>query len=434
MMQSTQFFILFILIIGYSNGISFRKVAELPDGGIEKALAFDTDHDGYQNLLYSGDSCVYIWEYSPYDYYFLETTAKLSWIYDIGYLDNDSLVDMTGSLESIYPYPLYVYESPTYYSNPTNIVWQDSGFMNIYGVYITDLDQDGLKEILFGYTSMDPLGWYTCVYENIADNQYAPVWQDTIRSLAYCVHNDFDLDGKTEFIIPDRLHVWECFGNDSYQLVYVDTLSQSNYIFSAHGHDMDGNGKPEFLLPCVSYLYFDAWLYLYEAVSDNNYVRFLIDSLTNLPFDIAWHESECGDIDGDGQYEIIWSTFNQWHIYKAIGIHQYQKIYSSIWTSRSSTLIAVYDLNGNGYQEVIESWYQNSMPPQYGTTIWEIQGVKILQPNYGYILHPGEDYQIIWQKFDPPGADSFALFFSSDNGNTYDTIAMGIPGNDTTYQ
>ncbi|MEO0095595.1 MAG: T9SS type A sorting domain-containing protein, partial [candidate division WOR-3 bacterium] len=29
---------------------------------------------------------------------------------------------------------------------------------------------------------------------------------------------------------------------------------------------------------------------------------------------------------------------------------------------------------------------------------------------------------------------SFALFFSSDNGNTYDTIALGIPGNDTTYQ
>jgi hypothetical protein len=60
--------------------------------------------------------------------------------------------------------------------------------------------------------------------------------------------------------------------------------------------------------------------------------------------------------------------------------------------------------------------------------------VHIIQPNYGYILHPGEDYQIAWQRFDPPGADSFALFFSFDNGNTYDTIALGIPGSDTTYQ
>jgi hypothetical protein len=40
---------------------------------------------------------------------------------------------------------------------------------------------------------------------------------------------------------------------------------------------------------------------------------------------------------------------------------------------------------------------------------------------------------ITWEKFDPPGADSFALFFSSDNGRSYDTIVTGLSATDTSY-
>ncbi|MGB9720698.1 MAG: T9SS type A sorting domain-containing protein [bacterium] len=288
--------------------------------------------------------------------------------------------------------------------------------------------------MLFSFCTENPppQRWYDCIYENTNDNQYSLVWKDTLYGLIYCVIGDFDSDGNKDFIAVHNVLTWECVGNDAYQLVFSDEQPQADYIFS--GKDMDNNGKPEILILCVSYFYGHTWLYCYETVGDNNYERFLIDSVTDLWYSLWLARSACGDIDADGKEEIVWSTFNQWHIYKATGIHQYQKIYSSDWTFHDSKLVNVYDLNGNGYPEVIESWSQNGTPFLEGTIIWEIQGVKILQPNYGYILHPGENYQIIWQKFDPPGADSFALFFSSDNGNTYDTIAMGIPGNDTTYQ
>ncbi len=436
------FYIIFFLV-AQSSALNFRRVTDLNFCAFtDRPFCFDTNHDGKQNLILSAAHLpflyLYFYEYIGYNRYILEDSTVWTWLYDVGYLDSDSLVDMLGNINGDWPYPLYVYESPTYNSNPTNIVWQDSGFMNIYGGYITDLDQDGLKEILFGYCNDS--GPHTCVYENTGDNQYALVWQDTLYHIGDAtIYGDFDLDGKMEFIAafsgyPSRVLIWECHGDNEYGLVYFGTLPGPNAreVFSAN--DMDGNGKPEFLVTCVSYLYGEAWLYLFESIGDNNYDFFLVDSITNLWYSLSYQRSFCGDIDADGKEEIVWSTFNQWHVYKATGVNQYQRSYSSDWDYHDWQAVNIYDLNGNGYPEVIESWYQNGIPSIEGTTIWEIQGVKILQPNYGYFLHPGEDYQIIWQKFDPPGADSFALFFSSDSGNTYDTIAMGIPGNDTVYQ
>ncbi len=431
--------IVFVLcgFISFGVCISFRKTAEIPSGAMDKAFGFDTDHDGKQNLVLSFNG-IQFWEHIGFDRYILEDTATPSCLCDIGSSDSDSLTDMVGNINGLWPYPIYVYESATYNSNPTIIVWQDSGFMNIGNSYITDLDQDGLKEILFGYSPIEPPRWRTCVYENIGDNQYSLVWQDTTYAIWSAINGDFDLDGQTEFIAGSGgsgwVWVWECVGNNHYQVVFRDTLPWPNNtdVFSAH--DMDGNGKPEFLFTSVDYFHGRAWLYLYETIGDNNYDFFLVDSITGIPGSMFYQTSICGDIDADGREEIVWSTFNQWHIYKAIGIHQYQKIYSSAWTLHDYKVMNVCDLNGNGYPEVIEAWSQNGIPSIEGTTIWEIEGVHIIQPNYGYILHPGEDYQIAWQRFNPPGADSFALFFSFDNGNTYDTIALGIPGSDTTYQ
>ncbi|MEO0095053.1 MAG: T9SS type A sorting domain-containing protein [candidate division WOR-3 bacterium] len=431
-MKATCIFVSFFLM-NIANSLNFRLVAVIPSDADVELFGFDTDHDGKQNLIFCSAVVLpmQFWEYIGFDRYILEDTAQWSQLCDVGYLDSDSLVDMVGNRNAVAPWPLYVYESPTYNSNPTNIVWQDSGFMNICGGYITDLDQDGLNEILFGYYDFG--GAHTCVYENIGDNQYMLVWEDTINPFYGGISGDFDLDGRIEFITswggyPSLIHIWECRGDNNYESTFLGSLPAPNGNEVFKGNDMDGNNKPEFLVTCVSYLYGRAYLYLYETIGDNNYDFFLVDSIAGIPISMWCQRSSCGDIDADGKEEIVWSTFNQWHVYKATSVHQYENIYNSAWTNRSATCISINDLNNNGYSEVIEA----GLPDRI--LIWEIQGVKILQPNYGYILHPGEDYQIIWQKFDPPGADSFALFFSSDNGNTYDTIALGIPGGDTTYQ
>jgi len=174
-MRIISIFVSVFLFADLSEALNFRKVAEFPMGAMAiKPFGFDTDHDGNQNLILSPVYSylpIYIYEHIGYDHYVLEDTIIWSYLWDVGYLDTDSLIDMIGTIGE-WPYRLYVYESPTYNSNPINIVWQDSGFMNICGGYIADLDQDGLKEMLFGYYNGGP---HACVYENTGDNQYSLV-------------------------------------------------------------------------------------------------------------------------------------------------------------------------------------------------------------------------------------------------------------------
>jgi len=431
--------ILVICLITSGSAVSFRRAADIPNGAMERAFGFDTDHDGKQNLVFGSayiPVCMQCWEHLGFDRYIREDTALWSGLYDVGYLDADSLVDMVGNINGMWPYPMFVYESPTQNSNPTNIVWQDTGFANIYGGYITDLDQDGLNEILFRYYDTK---WHTCVYENTGDNQYSLVWEDTINPSTYFVDGDFDQDGRTEFVTgrPDNIggmvRVWECVGDNDYQLVFLDTLPKNNNhdVFSAN--DMDDNGKPEFLFTSVHYFLCKTWLYLYETIGDNNYDFILIDSITGIPGAMMHQVSICGDIDADGTEEIVWSAFNQWHIYKAIDVQQYQRVYSSPWTTHDITAMSVYDLNENGYPEVIESWEENTMPYTHGTVIWEIEGVRLHQPNGGETLLVGSQYPITWEKFDPPGADSFSLFVSFNNGVDYNPIITIPQPDDTTY-
>jgi len=436
------FLILGLMVEGYCIG--FRKVNVIPSfTNFNKVLGFDSDQDGRQNLIFGTNIesrvLVQFWEHIGFDRYILEDTAEFSQLYDIGFLDTDSLVDMVGNINGLWPYPLYVYESPTQQSNPIDIVWQDSLFANIYGGYITDLDQDGFNEILFRYTDPYTLLGRTCIYENTGDNLYTKVWEDTIHRSAYFVNDDFDADGRLEFIsgraenYGGHVLAWECVGDNNYQLIFNDTLPRNNNYDIFKGNDMDGNGRPEFLFTCHNPSGGKAWLYLYESTGDNTYDYFLVDSITGIWGAMDRQRSYCGDIDADGIEEIVWSTFNQWHIYKALGIHQYQKVYSSTWYLHDIKIVNVYDLNQNGYPEIIESWYRSGNPPTHSLIIWEIEGVRIHQPNGGEVLQPDQQYPITWEKFTPPGADSFALFFSSDSGRSYDTIMTGLSTSDTSY-
>ena len=432
-MRVSRICALFIYLTALASGINFRKVTEFPDGDGRRAFGFDTDQDGRQNVVMRARlGPIQFWEHVGYDKYVLEDTAIPNVaLYDIGFLDADSLVDMVGVKKSG-RWPLYVYESSSQHSHPTSIVWGDSSFQNMGGCYITDLDQDGIKEILFRFSTTTPPYRHTCVYENTSDNQYTLVWQDTIHQASYFVNSDFDQDGQIEFISVNaygHVLVWECNGNNSYQFVFCDTIPNGNSydIFSAC--DMDGNGKPEFV---INSLFGNARLYLYEPIGDNVYDYFLVDSI-QLPSNWSWAFSVCGDIDADGVEEIVWSTCNRWHIYKATGIHQYQGIYSSDWTGHQELEMNVCDLNANGYPEVIEAWFENGIPSLHAVIIWEIEGVRLHQPNGGEVLHPDQQYLITWEKLDPPGADSFALFYSIDNGFNYDTIVIGLGSNDTSY-
>jgi hypothetical protein len=438
--KATKLLILLFIAINILSALNFRRVCILSNDIIAGICAhgFDSDQDGKRNVIFTS---AYrhrneFYEHVGYDRYILEDTAQWLPITDIGFLDQDSLVDMVAMLNDGYC-PFYIYESPTPHSNPTNIVWRDSGsWGGVCDGIITDLDQDGSHEILISYADSSFHYNHPFIYEPVGDNQYVPVWIDSVNQSARFTVGDFDLDGRMDFAtgFPANgggwVQIWECMGNNNYQMVFRDTITNgdNNYdVFS--GHDIDHNGKPEILFTSVYYFSGTAHLFYYEMTGDNTYDYFLIDSVANLPVNIEGGRSTCADVDADGVEEIVWSSLNQWHIYKAVGVHQYQRLYNSAWTSHMTTYLKVCDLNGNGYPEVIEAWVENSS----AVVIWEIEGVRLHQPNGWEVLNPGQQYLITWEKFDPPGADSFALFFSSDNGRSYDTIVTGLSATDTSY-
>ncbi|MEO0115356.1 MAG: T9SS type A sorting domain-containing protein, partial [candidate division WOR-3 bacterium] len=58
---------------------------------------------------------------------------------------------------------------------------------------------------------------------------------------------------------------------------------------------------------------------------------------------------------------------------------------------------------------------------------------RVRRPNGGETFVRNTPEQIRWQKFYPPRCDSLSLFYSLDNGRTYDTIITGLSGNDSSY-
>ncbi len=438
--------VLFLLIYPLWS-INFRQTAFIPYGVcFSRVPCLDSDHDGRDNIILktvsSGLPQVQYWEYRPFDWLNLEDSIirQGGGLETAGWIDNDSLTDMIiGTWDT-----LRVFESPTINSHPTRVVWRWGEVRDCAKAAICDLDRDGKKEILATLSSEKII-----VFENGGDNIYNEVFRDTLLGGAWCFTvGDFDLDGKTEIVfgqidfgqIRPNVRIFECFGDNNYRKVFMDSLPTPNNhcdIFS--GNDMDGNGKPEFLINSAGGGG-GVWimvLWLYESTGDNRYAYFCVDSIGPIPGRTEDYASLCADIDSDGKEEIIWAVQNNWLVYKAVGVHQYRRIFNAYPIPGGSgvdcTVLSSADFNGNGYPEIVESSYRNDIIPERWTKIWEIEGVRLHRPNGGEVLVPGSQFPIAWEKFTPPGADSFTLFISFDNGRNYQTITTIQQSNDTMY-
>ena len=120
----------------------------------------------------------------------------------------------------------------------------------------TDLDGDDFVDfIYFGYDSMFECCKQVIVAEfDTSTNTYdrklvhRPSPNDDISGFSV---GDFDQDGYMEFAtgsIGGDLYVFENTGNNSYSLVFQDTLDISNAYITATTNDIDNNGKPELFL------------------------------------------------------------------------------------------------------------------------------------------------------------------------------------------
>jgi hypothetical protein len=421
-------------------------------GSDGKIICCDSDHDELNELIFltgmlSTALRWEVWEYRPmnrYELVYADTaiyppppgiTTGYFRPYDVGDIDRDSLIDLVGPnidkvLNQDIEYNVVTtQESPDYSSCPGSLSWwyRTSNLMYSYTYYFTpDLDRDGRREILT-YEGWDSTP--IVIIENTGNNQNVPVWHRVNYGSGFAF-GDFDQDSLTEFVTVSpgssgRVFVFENTGENQYENVFTDTVLLPNGTDVFSGNDLDGDGTPEFFVGFYSYPSSTFYLYMWEATGNNTYQRTLIDQIQDVE---DWgRRSKCGDIDGDGVEEIVWSIGNKLMIYKATGNNQFQRVWLWNQDHGGACLISnIFDMNKNGYNEIVVGGSGK-------TSIFEVEAVKVLRPNGGEIFQGLTQEQIRWQKFYPPRCDSLSLFYSLDNGWNYDTIITGLPGADTSY-
>ncbi len=441
--------ILLSVLYGSTQALNFRPINYLPVGSRGEYGFFcfyDSNHDSVVDLHFQGSrhagGANYFYTYSPWNRLILLDSVPiitLCYFWAVGDFDGDSLADLVMRGDS-----LTVCESRTISSFPKDPVWQwpyefPSGGIN--PTYVDDLDQDGKKDMYLSESNI------LFVYENLGDNLYQPAFRESIYNRGFAVDKisgDFDQDGRKDIAMgysgwPSTVVVYECIGDDRYQIKWADSVRYANSydVFSAD--DADGDGKPEFM---VGWHSFGAgWTYnfrIYESTGDDRYeIIYFGNPVGGLPLSHNEAYSECGDVDADGRPEIVWAIGDDWYVYKATGNNQFQQVFEAYprprGNSHMTTKVYVCDMNGNGYPEIFETGELDTVVSAAETKIWEIEGVRLHRPNGGEVLTPGSQFPITWEKYTPPGADSFTLFVSFNDGVDYQTIGTIRQSDDTLY-
>jgi FlgD Ig-like domain len=457
--------LLILLLISSGQALRMKKIVYLPHGlDYAEILCADTDHNDSNELIFtiSPPTRWEIWEYCSLNQY--QLVYADTGVYppqgiatgnfepnDVGDIDQDSLTDLLGPNVDFPSNPDTFYnvvttqESPNYSSYPETLSWWYR-YTNNYAVsepfyFPPDLDRDGRREIIFEGPHPTANQLVNYIFENIGNNQNVLVFADTTGPPPNTyTFGDFDLDGRMEFVSSDlmsigRVFAFENTGDDQYSLVWIDTVHIPNGSDVFSGNDLDGDGKPEFFVGFAQYvggITWDFYLYMWEATGNNSYQRVYIDHIRSV--DWLDKRSRCGDIDGDGIEELIWSIGGIVEVYKATGNNQFQGVW--VWVNDFGgefphSMVNIYDMNRDGYNEVIISGYAGNGISK--TSIFEVEAVQLRRPNGGEIFQGGTQELIRWQTFHPPRCDSLSLFYSLNNGRTYDTIITGISGADTSY-
>jgi len=394
-------------------------------------------------LVFSGDipntwAGIYFYRYAPMNSYRLTKvdTGNLSshggfipgnllpWV--AGDLDGDSSPELIGpnaDYSTGYSY-VTAYVPQAGGSVPDSLVSRVRyGGVDVAGYFrLTDLDRDGKREVTFW--SADNL---IMSFEWNVDSfrQIVSVPCNNGSDLAV---GDFDGDSLIEVATTglswnNWITVYKCTGNNL--LVPWDSTPITRIngrVFSVS--NLDGSRRA---VVFATYFIVGGYAYLYEVEPTNgtyDYQPILIDSTTDGGE--VYAQSVCGDIDGDGLDEVLWSVGNQIRGYKHTGPHQYELVWNWWNGGNNSCNLNLYDMNGNGYNEILESGAGL-------THIFEIEAIRVLNPNTNITLHPGDTCRIRWQTYTPPRCDSISLFLRTDTTWNLDTLIHALGPSDTAW-
>jgi len=461
--------VVYIAIISAINftqltALQLKQVAYVDKGSSYAITAIDSDHNEMYELYFQGStSNPWPWEIwrnignNDYEYIILGPPPDSGSPWFAGYIDNDSLADVVTNRNQI----ITVYESPDYNSYVSNLVWEDieDTLNNTQNTYISDLDQDGNKEIL----CRAQRGQWTCIYECTGDNSYQQVYKgypDVPESLSYmgdiCT-GDFDNDGLMEMAMAtshgtgsawgSRVYFMEnkAVGVDSYVTTWKDTMPTLNaHWAAATGEDMDGDGKREAVFMGGHNLG-GPWakvVGIFESTGDNSFTRTYTINL-NSTWLLGLGDVKCGDLDMDGRQELCVTTCESLFVYKSTGNDEYLRIFAirtgTEWVHRlQDAVLLCFDMNQNGYEELIISGYwDHTTHWGWETRIYEVAGevswagldaapqdscIRLNWStarqfaNFGFrvwrSLYPDSNYAMVRETFDTVRLDTSLLAYS----------------------
>jgi len=356
-----------------------------------------------------------------------------------GDVDRDGRAELLASNGEAFPDSFYLlaalYSSPSQNSCPDSLVWRyryDSAISyNCEPFHIVDLDRDSATDLVV-YSEVT---WRLHILENAGPDSFRLVWSDTLDGYGFAF-GDFDEDGRQEFVtasneFDDWIKVVKCTGDDQYALwdsVGIH-LPNGQDVFSSR--NLDGLNRAVPFISFMDYVSGSTYLYTLEPTQGTKgYELFLVDSSTCLA---DWHDARscCADLDGDSIEEVFWSCGTHILAYRNTGPHQFEQVWYWWNQDSSSCNLTPYDVNGNGYNELI-------MSGDGRTFIFEVDAIQVLSPSGGQALASGDTCRIRWRILTPPRCDSVSLFLRSDSNTVngfyrLDTIAHGLSPDDSTY-
>jgi len=334
-----------------------------------RLLIYDSDHDGEIELIFRrwivGSVGVYFAEYIPPDSWdiYESTTVDSVLVWDVGDFDNDGCTDLVtyGNASEPPPIPIIsVYESVDSFTYPTNEVWRDTvDIGTVQPICAYDIDRDGIPEIVQTGGEVGT-NYYIdfSIYESISNNSYVGIYQyeSSETPTSTIAFGDFDNDSLTEFVlgtIDGQYSIFESPANNTYlplhENIQLTTLNIKD-CFSVF--DADADGKWEFVVKgyVIPTSQIDA--FIFEATTDNTYE--IIHTLTLPGGDYYGGYSTAGDVDGDSVPEIVLEARQNVFIIKASGNDSFY-VWDTLPGNDAGSSIAVYDIDGNGYQEIVIS-------------------------------------------------------------------------------
>jgi len=328
--------------------------------GYSEEFAFgDTDHDGANELIFTGLANTFrIWEHQGGNFYVLQSSGASDFAtYATDDLDQDGRSEIIGQVSGY----VQVLESLDAASHPSELVWSSPYLSNTLGHPTTgDTDRDGRREIIHSVNGLGSTSGLA-IFECTGDNSYELVFSTTLYgpgATAEKVIADFDRDGHLEIVMcgsPGWLHIFESPSDNTWNLIWREWTGMYNaYVIDA-GNDTDGNGRMEIFLmgniftrsssPSSSSSLVNTAIF--ESPSDNTFVR-----VADLPLNpgIGSVPSAIANVDGIPPDEYLART--------EPGIRVYRASRPGVWDWVGSVFdigggVHAVDLNNNGIPEVV---------------------------------------------------------------------------------